>query len=99
MEFPATTDISYVVYEVRLFISYSFTFSVVLLSIREFSFFNLIQKREMFLYLPRSLGSSQDTSALLDVMLVTVRFVGLSGTKPIEKSTNIICVNFEICDK
>ena len=38
----------------------------------------------------RFLGSIQDTLALLDVMLVTVRLVGLSGTKPMEKSTNII---------
>ena len=60
-----------------------------MLRISEFSFFSLIQKRERP-NIPRFLGSSQDTSALLDVMLVTVRFVGLSGTKPMEKSTNII---------
>ncbi len=65
--------------------SYSFTFPRVMLRISEFSFFSLIQKCKMEGYAVitlRLLGSSQDTSALLDVMLVTVRFVGLSGTNP-----------------
>ena len=40
--------------------------------------------------MPRFLGSSQDISALLDVILVTVRFVGLSGNTSREKVQNII---------
>ena len=66
-----------------------------MLRIRAFSFFSLIEKCEIS-DPPRFLGSSQDTSALLDVMLVTVRFIGLSGTKPMGKKYKY---NFEICDK
>jgi hypothetical protein len=64
-----------------------------MLRIREFSFFNLIRKREKP-NLPGSLGSSQDISALVDVMLVTMRFVGLSGNAALGKSTkcNLKCV-------
>ena len=54
--------------------------------IREFSFFNLIRKREKP-NLPGSLGSAQDISALLDVMLVTMRIAGLSGNAALGKST------------
>ena len=46
--------------------------------IREFSFFSLIQKRERG-SLPGFVGSAQDISALLDVIIVTMRFEGLSG--------------------
>jgi hypothetical protein len=77
-EFPVPTDISYGVYGVRLFILYLFTFCVVMLRIKELSFFSSIQKFAR-LYFPRFLGSSQDISALLEVMSVTMRFVGLSG--------------------
>ena len=67
----------------RLFISYSFTFSVASLSyiifrIREFSFFSLMEKCESQ-YTPGFLGSAQDILTLLDVMLVTARYLGLSG--------------------
>ena len=54
--------------------------------IREFSFFNLIRKREKP-NLPEFLGSAQDISALLDVMLVTMRIAGLSGNTALGKST------------
>ena len=78
--FPAATDISYVVYGVRLFISYLLSLSVVVFRIREFSFFSLIQN------LVRSpspvfSGSSQVILTLLDLMLVTVGFLGLSGNR------------------
>jgi hypothetical protein len=48
---------------------------VVMFRIKKFFFFSLIQKRETP-NLSWSLGSGQDISALLDVMLVTVRFIG-----------------------
>ena len=95
MKFPAATDISYIVYGVRLFISYSFTFPVVMFRISEFSFFNLIQIRERSC-LPGFLGSSHDISALLDVMSVTVRFIGLSGNAARGKSRKY---NFEMYNK
>jgi hypothetical protein len=87
--------ILYVVYEVRLLILYLFTFRVVILRIKELASFSLIQQRERP-YAPRFLGSSQDISALVDVMLVTVRFVGFSGNAASGKSTK---TNFEICSK
>ncbi len=51
-----------------------------MLRITELSFFSLIQTRERR-YRPLFLGSIQDISAVLDVMLVTVSFAGLPGTK------------------
>ena len=48
------------------------------LKIGELSFFNFIKNLENP-YSPRVLGFAQDISTLLEVMLVTVRFVGLSG--------------------
>ena len=78
--FRAATDISYLVYGVRLFNSYSLTLSVVIFWMREFSFFSLIQNPVRFPS-PVLLGSSQDISAVLDVMLVTVQCVGLSGRR------------------
>ena len=65
-----------------------------MLRIKELSFFNLIEKREIP-SIPRILGSSQDISALLDLMFVTVRFVGLSGNKTMGKSTKY---NHKMCD-
>ena len=56
-----------------------------MLRMTELSFFSLIQTREIR-YRPLFLGSIQDISAVLDVMLVTVRFAGLSGTKAMEKN-------------
>ena len=76
--FPDATDISYVVYGVRLFILYSFTFGVVIPMTRLLPFFSSIRKFEK-LFSPRYLGSCQDIVALRDVMAVIVRFVGLSG--------------------
>ena len=78
-------DISYVVNGVRLSSLYSFTFRILLLRIKDFPFLNLILKRERP-YLPRFCGSSQDISALLDVMLAKVRLVGRSCVKPTGKS-------------
>jgi hypothetical protein len=80
---------------VRLFILYLFTLPVVIFRINEFSFFSSIQKFERP-YLLRFLGSSQDISALLDVMLVTVRFAGLSGNTAGGKNTEY---NSEMCNK
>ena len=77
----------------RSFILYSFTFPVVMARIRELFFFSLIQKRDR-LNIPGYFGSSQDISALLDVMFATVRFVGLSGNTARKKSTNC---DFELC--
>jgi hypothetical protein len=57
---------------------------VVVFRIREFSFFILIQNFERTLSAVFS-GSSQDISALLDLMLVTVRFVGLHGNRARKK--------------
>ncbi len=80
--FPAATDISYVVYGVRLFISYLLSLSVVVFRIRELSFFifsliqNLVRSPS-----PVFSGSSQVILTLLDFMLVTVGFLGLSGNR------------------
>ena len=57
--------------------------------IREFSFCSLIQNRERP-YLPGSLGSSQDISALVDVMSATMTFVGFPGNATEGKVQNII---------
>ena len=73
--FPAAANISYVVYEVRLTNVYLLTLSVVKFWTRKLSFFNLIQNL-VRLPFPVLTGSIQDDSALLDLMLVTVRFVG-----------------------
>jgi hypothetical protein len=80
--FPAATDILYVVNEVRLFKSYSLTLSVVVFRIRELFLFSLIKNPERRpVSSPLFLGSSQDILTLLDVIFVTVRFVGLSGNR------------------
>ena len=91
--FPAATDISYVVYGVRLFISYLLSLFVVVFWIKEFSFFSLIQNP---VRLPSAVfsGSNQDISALLDMMLVTVRFVGLSGNRATKRHYYFIFVLF-----
>ena len=45
-------------------------------------------------YTPGFLGSAQDILALLDVMLVTARFVGLSGKSAIyREKVQIMTVN------
>ena len=92
---PAATDISYLVYGVRLFNIYLLTLAVVMFKMRLLSFFSSIKKFEK-LGLPRYLGSNQDSVALLDVMSVTVRFVGLSGnatSKTKYKIGNQMCNN------
>ena len=55
--------------------------------IATFSFLSLIRKHDVSSYFPCSFGSSQDITALLDVILATVRFLGSSGTKPEKEST------------
>ena len=84
--FPAATDISYAVYGVRLFISYLLSLFVVVFWIREFSFFSLIQN-PVRSPSPVFSGSSQDISALLDMMLVTVMFLGLSGNRATKRKS------------
>ena len=95
--FPAATDISYVVYGVRFVSFRSLTLSVVIFRIGEFSFFSLMKNPERTakrpLLSPVLSGSGQDISALLDVMLVTVRFVGLSGNRA-RKEGDIISISF-----
>ena len=78
--FLAATDISYVVYGVRLFNVYLLTLFVMMFRVREPSFFSLILNLVRVPF-PVLTGSIQDISALLDVMLVMVRFVGSSGTR------------------
>ena len=82
--FRAATDILYVVYGLRLFNLYSLTLSLVIFWVREFSFFSLIQN-SVRSPSPVLLGSSQDILAVLDLMLVTVRSVGLSGNRARKK--------------
>jgi hypothetical protein len=80
--FPAATDISYVVNGVRLSTSQLLAIFLEVLWMRELSFFSLIKNRERPpVSSPLFCGSSQDISALLDVIFVTVRFVGLSGNR------------------
>jgi hypothetical protein len=57
---------------------------VIVFTIREFSFFILIEN-PVRSPSPVFSGSSQDISALLDVMLAAVRFVGLSGNRARKK--------------
>ena len=57
---------------------------MVILRIMEFSFFILIQN-PVRSPSPVFSESSQDISALLDLMFVTVRFVGLSGNRARKK--------------
>ena len=73
--FPTATDISYSVYGVRLFTVYLSTLSVVVLWKMELSFLSLIQEL-VRTPSPVFTGSTQDISALLDLMLETVSFVG-----------------------
>ena len=91
--FPAATDISYVVYGVRFVSFRSLTLSVVIFRIGEFSFFSLMKNPERTAARPLSSpvfsGSAQDISALLDMMLVVVRFVGLSGNRARKKRNQI----------
>ena len=89
--FPAATDISYVVYGARLSVSYLLSLFVVVFRIREFSFFSFIQNL-VRLPSPVFFGSNQDISALLDLMLVTVKFVGLSDNRA-RKRTIILSLN------
>ena len=74
----------------RLSNLYLFTLSVVVFRIREFSFFILIQNLERTLS-PVFSGSTQDISALLDLTLVTVRFVGLSGNRAVQERRKSKC--------
>ena len=76
--FRAATEILYVVYGASFSNLYLLTISVVVFRMRDFSFFSLIHTPVRFLYLLFS-ESSQDISALLDLMLVTVKFEGSSG--------------------
>jgi hypothetical protein len=57
---------------------------VVVFTVKEFSFFSLIQN-PVRSPCPVFFGSSQDISAILDLTLVTVRFVGLSGRRARKK--------------
>jgi hypothetical protein len=82
--FPPATDISYVVYGVRFSNLYLFTLSVIVFRVRELSFFSLIQNPVRFPS-PVLSGCCQDISALLDLMFVNVRFVGLSGNRARKK--------------
>ena len=82
--FRTATDISYVVYGVRLSKSYSLSLSLVIFWTREFFFFSWIKNPVRFPS-PVSLGSAQDILAVLDLMLVTVRVVGLSGNRARKK--------------
>ena len=66
----------------------SYTSFVVVFRIREFSLFILIQNLERTSCAVFS-GSNQDISALLDLMLVTVRFVGLSGNRARKKEIKV----------
>ena len=95
--FPAATDISYVVYGVRFVSFRSLTLSVVIFQIRVFPFFSLMKNPERTAKRPLSSpvfsGSNQDISALLDVMLVAVWFVGLSGNRA-RKKGDIISISF-----
>jgi hypothetical protein len=59
---------------------YSLTISVVVFRMRDFSFFSLIHTPVRFPS-PVFLESSQDISALLDLMSVTVKFEGSSGNR------------------
>ena len=82
--FPAATVISYLVYGVRLSTLYLLGLFVVLFWIKDLFFFSSIQN------LVRSpspvfSGCSQDISALLGLMSVTVRFVSLSGNRARKK--------------
>ena len=86
--FPVATDILYIVYGVRLFNLYVESFPVVLLLIREFFFVSLIQNLSR-LPSPVFCGAFQVISTLVDWMLVTVRFVGLSGNKALKNNHSI----------
>ena len=56
--------------------------SLVVFRMRELVFFSIIKNSERPpVSSPVFSGSSQDISALLDVIFVTVRFVGLSGNR------------------
>ena len=79
--FPTATDISYVVCGLS-FSNLNFlpALSVVIFWIKEFSFLNVIVNLVRGPS-PVFTGSVQDISALLDLMLVTVRFVGASGSR------------------
>ena len=61
---------------------------MVVFRIEKFSFFVLIQNAVRSPS-PVFSGSSQDISALLDLILVTVRFVGLSGNRARKKGDQI----------
>ena len=88
--FPAATDISYIVYGVRFSNLYLFTLSVVIFRIKELFFFSLIQNPVRFPS-PVLSGCSQDISALLDLMFVNVRLVGLSGNRARKKGSRSKC--------
>ena len=79
--FPAATDISYAVCGLSFSnLNFLSVLSMVVLWIKEFSFWNVIVN---FVRGPSPVftGSIQDISALLDLVLVTVRFVGASGSR------------------
>ena len=84
--FPAATDISYVVYGVRLSNLYVVTSPVVLLLIRELCFVSLIKNLSR-LPSPVFCGAVHVISALLDLTLVTRRFEGLSGNKALKRKS------------
>ena len=86
--FPAAMDISYVVCGVRSSNSCLLTLSVVIFRMNEFSFFSSI-RNSVRSPSPVLSGFSQDISALLDLMSVTVRFVGLSGNRARKKEIKV----------
>lgn len=83
--FPAARDISYVVYGMRLFNVYSLTLFVVIFRKGVLSFLSLILYCVRRPY-PIFTGSIHDILALLDLILVTVSFLGLSGCRAKEKN-------------
>ena len=86
--FPAATDILYVTYGARLFNVYVFFISVVLFQMRELSFVSLI-KNISTLPSPVLFGPVQVILTLLDLTLVNVRLVGLSGNKALKNNHTI----------
>ena len=79
--FPTATDISYVVCGLSFSnLNFLSVLSVVILWLKEFSFWNVIVNLVRGPS-PVFTGCIQDISALLDLVLVTVRFVGASGSR------------------
>jgi hypothetical protein len=74
------------VYGVRLSKSYSLSLALVIFWIRDREFFSFSLIRNPVRSLsPVLFGSAQDILAVLDLMFVTVRVVGLSGNRARKK--------------